>query len=77
MQLMTKADAEGRDAALDNSADGRDRVIAGFGIARAVRQEHAVRLERQRIRRPVACAGSTVTWQPRSASMRRMLRLMP
>ncbi len=46
--LVAEADAEGRRAAVDQLLDHRHRVFAGRRrIARAVRQEHAVRLQRQ------------------------------
>jgi hypothetical protein len=75
-QLVAEADAESRDAARQDLADGGDGVIAGLGIARAVGQEHAVGLQRQHLGGDV-CAGTTVTRQPRLTSMRRMLRLTP
>ena len=46
-QLVAQADAEGRDVRHDQLADGVDGVVAGRRIAGAVRQEHAVRLERE------------------------------
>ncbi len=46
--LVAEADAEGRRAGVDHLPDHRHRVFAGRRrIARAVRQEHAVRLHRQ------------------------------
>ncbi len=48
--LMAEADAESRQARLDHLLDHRDRVFTGRGrIARAVRQEDAVRLHGQDI----------------------------
>ena len=54
-QLVTEADAEHRQAGRDDFADGRDGVVAGLRIARAVRQEHAVRLHRQDLARRHLC----------------------
>ena len=47
--LMAEADAEGRNAALDEFARGGNRVVARFRVAGAVRQEDAVRVERERV----------------------------
>jgi hypothetical protein len=74
--LVAQADAEGGLAAVDQLAHGGDGVVAGLGVARAVGQEDAVGLELQHLGRR-RLAGTTVTRQPRSASMRRMLRLTP
>ena len=49
-QLVAKTDAEQRQAAVQELADGGDGVIAGLRIARPVRQEHAVRIQRQHLR---------------------------
>ena len=46
-QLVAEADAEGGMPSSQQFADRLDRVVAGLGIARAVGQEHAVRLQRQ------------------------------
>ena len=75
---MAEADAEGRDAAVDQcSPDHRHGVFAGRGrVAGAVRQENAVRLEREDVLGR-GLAGTTVTLQPLPARRRRMLRLMP
>ena len=76
--LVAKADAEGRDAAVDDVADDRHGIFARRRrVARAVGQENAVGLERKDVLVFEVCAGTTVTLQPLSASWRRMLRLMP
>ena len=77
-QLMAEADAEHRHACGQHALDRRHRILPGRRrIARAVRQEHAVRLDGAGCRRPVAVAGTTVTRQPAEARQRRMLRLAP
>ena len=75
--LMTQADAEKRNAALQALAGRFNGVRAGFGVARAVLKG----------RRPsgfmasTSCtgvrAGTTVSSMPRSTIRRRMLRLTP
>ena len=47
--LVAEANAEQRNLALDELARRGDRVIAGLRIARAVREEHAIRLQCQRV----------------------------
>ena len=42
-QLVAEADAEDRDSLGQEFLDCLDRILAGLGIARPVRQEHAVR----------------------------------
>src|SRR5579862_2189964 len=46
-QLMTQADAEDRYLALEQLAEGLDRVIARLGIAGTVREEHSVGIQRE------------------------------
>src|SRR5258708_39497064 len=47
-KLMSQADSEDR-LASHQAPNIVDRVSAGFGIARAVRQKHAIGLQRQHI----------------------------
>ncbi|MNY06805.1 hypothetical protein D3C86_1395780 [compost metagenome] len=47
--LVTQADAEGGDTACDELARGGHGVVARLGVAGAVGQEHAVRIQRQRV----------------------------
>ena len=47
--LVAEADAESRQAALDQRAGRLDRIVAGLRIARAVGQEDAVRIVGQRL----------------------------
>ena len=54
-----------------------DRVADGGRIAGAVREEDAVRFEREDLARRWSCAGTAVTLQPASTRQRRMLRLAP
>jgi hypothetical protein len=75
--LVAQADAEGGIAVLDQLARGVDRVVAGLRVAGAVGEEHAVRLELLHFGGRASCAGTTVTLQPRSASMRRMFCFTP
>ena len=76
-ELVAEADAEDRRAGVDDLADGLDRVVAGLRIAGAVGEEDAVGLERQRLASRWPAPGSTVTLQPRSARLRRMLCFTP
>ena len=76
-QLMAEADAEDRQPGIEQLADGADRVVAGLGIARSVRQEDRRRGPAARTCSADVCAGTTVIRQPRLASLRRMLFLMP
>ncbi len=46
-QLLPEADAERRHAGVDDRADRADRIVAGLRIAGTVRQEDAVRIERE------------------------------
>ena len=55
--LVAQADAEGRQAALDECARRGDRVVAGLRVARAVGEEDAVGLLRQHLAAGV-CAGT-------------------
>jgi hypothetical protein len=48
-QLVPEADAEQRHARIDELARRVDRVVARLGVAGAVGQQHAVRLQRQRL----------------------------
>ena len=59
--LVAEADAEGRDAALDQLARRGDRVVARLRVARAVGQEDAVGLERQHFGAPASAPARTVT----------------
>src|SRR3546814_14876359 len=43
--LVAQADAEGRQLAFEKHARGGNGVVAGFWIARAIGQEHAVGIE--------------------------------
>jgi hypothetical protein len=74
--LVAQADAEGGRAAGEQFAHGLDGVVAGLGVAGAVAEEDAVGLSFSTSAAGVV-AGTTVTRQPRLASMRRMLRLTP
>ena len=64
-QLVAQADTEHRGAGIKESLDSFDGVVARLGVAGAVGEEDAIR------------AGTTVRRQPRSTSMRRMLRFTP
>ena len=76
-ELVAEADAEGRHLLGEELADDRHGVFAGGRrIAGAVREEHAIGLQRQDVG-GVVVAGTTVTAQPASASSRRMLRFTP
>ncbi len=46
-QLMAEADAEHRDVGFEHLLNRLDRVVARFGVTRAVGQEDAVRIQRQ------------------------------
>jgi hypothetical protein len=75
-QLMAQADTEQGYARLEQFADRGDGVVTGLGIAGAVGQENTVGLHRQDLagRRLRRHHGEV---KPRSASMRRILRLTP
>jgi hypothetical protein len=74
--LVAQADAEGGIAVLDQFARGLDGVVARLRVAGAVGQEHAVGLELAHLGGG-RLGGTTVTLQPRSASMRRMFFFTP
>ena len=73
--LMAEADAEDRRLA-DQPADVVDLRVQRLGIAGAVREEHAVGLEREHVFGGGE-RGTTVTRQPDCTRRRRMLCLMP
>ena len=75
-ELVAEADAEDRLLA-EQVADGLDRVADGCRIAGAVRQEDAVRVERQDLGGRRSKRGTPVTRQPASTRQRRMLRFAP
>src|SRR6266705_263586 len=49
-ELVAEADPESRNPGVDDFADRADCVVAGLRVARTVRQEHSVGLERDGIR---------------------------
>ena len=76
-QLVAEADAEDRDVGLEQLR-GSPRSRSRTAPDRRDRWRGTRRRASARARRSAGvCAGTTVTRQPRSASMRRMLRLMP
>jgi len=75
-KLVAEADAERRSPCVYDFADRTDRVVAGLRVPRAVGQEYSVRFEREGFL-CLSLRGETVIRQPRSTSMRSMLRLTP